>query len=187
MALIIAKLYGGNDVFLSIVENLRLSDPFVCSMYLWLKCEYISSVDTLLDASNADWSKLFTFYRFLCHHPLYLKAKSIQSYEADQTHLKRERELFIRAAVSHLIAGCPIPALIVLNEVPIQKSVQILDVKTEIVPEVPNHNWGATETQDEKQARFFIDLFLKNNYFFTKKFLDNFTLFLYLFVVKTKS
>lgn len=155
LALLIAKLYAGDAEFLSIVESMTEDDPFICSIHHWLNGEYISAVDVLIDSASDkyDTAKVFTFYRFLSRNPLYLKAKSIQSCPVGHNHAKREHDLFLRAAVSHLVAGCPIPALIVLQEVP---KVHISPrVKSEVAPVKPHvaHDWSQPETnmQDELQ------------------------------------
>ena len=114
LTLLIAKLYSGEEEFLKIVKRTTESgDPFLTSISLWLDNEYIKAVDCLVDSKSKfyDTAKVFTFFRFLSRSPMYIKAKSLSGVKPEN-HSKLEQELYLKAAVSHLSAQCPIPGIV---------------------------------------------------------------------------
>ena len=147
---------------MKIVSSISDDDPFIKSINHWLNGEYVSAVDVLLDSSSEkyDIAKIFTFFRFLSRNPLYLKAKSIHSCPVGKNHAKRERDLFLKAALSHLTAGCPIPAIIVLREVPKFDALKCSEKKTDAAENITNnstdvntmnYDWGMQEEMREEK------------------------------------
>ena len=90
LALLIAMLYKGDTERLNLVSQYAndSADPFIHSLFHWMSGSYVAAVTEFL-SNNHDFndSTIYSFYRFICKHPLYIKALSIEGW--DQNFLKR--------------------------------------------------------------------------------------------------
>ena len=81
LALLIAMLYKGDDERLNLVSQYATesADPFIHSLFHWMSGNYVAAVTEFLSNNNdVNDTTIYSFYRFICKHPLYIKALSLE-------------------------------------------------------------------------------------------------------------
>ncbi|CAJ0597034.1 unnamed protein product [Cylicocyclus nassatus] len=109
-------------------------DPFVRSMAYWHLKDYSRALRTLVQEVHRDQSHcytlsdIFSFYSYLRKHPLVIRQRHTNTAQVasdeqfvavrNQACTTMERRLYFRAAVGHMVFGCPMLALDVLSQLP---------------------------------------------------------------------